>query len=252
LYDTDAQFAAKSMRRLARIVASADSFITISEFVKRDFERVYGTAKSVKAIHIGVRDFSAETPIEPADPPTPGFLFHLSRMSALKNVECLLAMMKLLPQRQLVLAGPRSGDSERTQRRALELGLNNVHFFFDVSTAEKAWLLQNCTALLFPSLAEGFGLPPLEALQSGKPVFLSTMTSLPEVGGTIAYYWPDFAPEAMAAVLQRGLAAWDVARDGGRARAWARRFTWTACAEAHVAEYLNALGFSRTRVAGTN
>ncbi len=242
LYDSDTRFAHKSKRRLDRIHRYADSFITISEFVRGDLIKAYGNAKPVQAIPIGVRDFSGETASPPADPPAPGYLFHLSRMSALKNVDSLLAMMQRLPQRQLVLAGARSGDSERTRAQAQAMGLNNVRFLFDVSTAEKAWLFQHCGAFLFPSLAEGFGLPPVEALQFGKPVFLSTLTSLPEVGGEVAHYWPSFEPGAMAQVLESALARWDPAADGERARRQAARFGWAPCIDAHVAQYLRLLG----------
>jgi glycosyltransferase involved in cell wall biosynthesis len=66
-----------------------------------------------------------------------------------------------------------------------------------VDDSVKAWLLANCEAFLFPSLAEGFGLPPLEAMHFGTPVFLSDRTSLPEVGGTQAGYFREFSASAM-------------------------------------------------------
>ena len=49
-----------------------------------------------------------------------------------------------------------------------------------------------------PSIAEGFGIPPIEAMAFGKPVFLSTFTSLPEIGGDVAYYFENFEPKNMA------------------------------------------------------
>ena len=242
LYGVDTGFAAKSKRRLDRIAAAADSFITISDYVRRDLQQAYGTAKPVSVRYIGVRDFTAETAEAPADAPEPGFFFHISRMAALKNVDSLLGMMACMPDRQLILAGARSGDSLRTQERALALGLKNVRFMFDVSTGVKAWLFKHCGAFMFPSLAEGFGLPPVEALLFGKPVFLSTLTSLPEVGGAVAHYWPDFDPLAMRHVVETGLVAWDPVADGQRAHDWSLRFGWDACADGHVAEYLKLLG----------
>ena len=241
LYGNDSGFAFKAKRRLDRIAATADSFFTISDFVRGDLQKAYGTAKPVEVLHIGVRDFSLQAEQPPADAPEPGYFFHLSRMAPLKNVSTLLAMMKLLPGQRLVLAGARSGDSLRVQDEALALGLRNVRFLFDVSNAEKAWLFRHCRAFMFPSLAEGFGLPPVEALQFGKPVFLSNLTSLPEVGGSIAHYWPSFEPAAMAAVVDQALARWDSSADAERAVAWARRFSWDACADAHVRAYLRLL-----------
>lgn len=74
-----------------------------------------------------------------------------------------------------------------------------------ISNEEKYWLLQNTTAFLFPSLAEGFGLPVVEAMSAGVPVFLSDLTSLPEIGGAEAYYWSGFEPEHMIKVMEDGL-----------------------------------------------
>jgi glycosyltransferase involved in cell wall biosynthesis len=65
--------------------------------------------------------------------------------------------------------------------------------------------MKNCTAFLFPSIREGFGLPPIEAMSFGKPVFLSDKTSLPEIGGEVSNYWTNFDPEYMKEVLLNGL-----------------------------------------------
>ena len=65
--------------------------------------------------------------------------------------------------------------------------------------------MKNCAAFVFPSLREGFGIPPIEAMRFGKPVFLSNNTSLPEVGGEHAFYWDNYSPDYMAQVLENGL-----------------------------------------------
>lgn len=244
LYGSDQGFMRKSNRRLARIVATHDSFVAISEHTRRDLQRVHGDALPVTVIHNGVRDFSQQPQERPNGAPEPGFLLHLSRMSALKNVDSLLAMMRRLPGRTLALAGARSGESRAVEAKARDMGLSNVRFLFDVSTGSKAWLYANCGAFLFPSIAEGFGLPPVEAMQFGKPVFLSTLTSLPEVGGDAAFYWPDFAPEAMAGVLERALAGWRGEPDAARMRAQAARFTWARCLDGYLSHYRALLGLS--------
>ena len=75
-----------------------------------------------------------------------------------------------------------------------------------VDEASKHWYLKNCTAFLFPSLAEGFGLPPIEAMSYGKPCFLSTNTCLPEIGGNMANYFIDMSdPEQMQSDFLEGL-----------------------------------------------
>jgi glycosyltransferase involved in cell wall biosynthesis len=82
---------------------------------------------------------------------------------------------------------------------------NRVFLTGRVDECTKQFYLSKCHAFLFPSIREGFGLPPLEAMHFGKPVFLSTKTSLPEIGGKHAYYWDNFDPEYMKTVLTDGL-----------------------------------------------
>ena len=70
----------------------------------------------------------------------------------------------------------------------------------------KHWYLQNCEAFAFPSIAEGFGLPVVEAMYYGKPIFLSPYTSLPEIGGDLATYFnPEFDPEGMQDEFIKGM-----------------------------------------------
>ena len=95
---------------------------------------------------------------------------------------------------------------------------------------------------LFPSMCEGFGLPPLEAMRFGKPVFLSRLTSLPEVGGKYAFYWDELEPEAMAAVVKKGLDEWRVSGSPDEVRRWSCRFSWEKCASDYVRLYLDMLG----------
>jgi glycosyltransferase involved in cell wall biosynthesis len=104
-----------------------------------------------------------------------------------------------------------------------------------VSPDELAALYRNAAALVFPSLYEGFGQPPLEAMASGCPVACSNVASLPEVVDGAARMFDPTKPEEIAAAVD------DVLRDpdpwvrAGLARA--AGFTWDACARAHDAVY---------------
>jgi len=82
---------------------------------------------------------------------------------------------------------------------------NRVYIYENISEDEKNFLIENSKALCHPSLAEGFGIPPIEAMYFEKPVFLSTLTSLPEIGGHCAFYFEDFDPKNMAKTLEQGL-----------------------------------------------
>jgi glycosyltransferase involved in cell wall biosynthesis len=82
---------------------------------------------------------------------------------------------------------------------------NRVFLTGKVDDIAKQFYLSKCHAFVFPSIREGFGLPPIEAMHFGKPIFLSNKTSLPEIGGQHCYYWDNFNPEYMKNILIEGL-----------------------------------------------
>lgn len=94
-------------------------------------------------------------------------------------------------------------------------------------------IVAGALALLFPSLDEGFGLPPLEALACGTAVVAADIPVCREVLGDQALYVDPHSAEALVT------AAWQVldGGDGAGRQEWARRFSWAGCAAAHVAVY---------------
>jgi glycosyltransferase involved in cell wall biosynthesis len=98
-------------------------------------------------------------------------------------------------------------------------------------------LYVHCEAFVFPSLAEGFGLPVVEAMHLGKPVFLSPFTSLPEVGGPEAYYFTDFDGASMRDILAKGLHDYQVNDKKQAIQAWSTRFDWSVAAASYVEVY---------------
>jgi glycosyltransferase involved in cell wall biosynthesis len=94
-------------------------------------------------------------------------------------------------------------------------------------------LYRRAAAVVFPSLYEGFGQPPLEAMACGCPVAVSNTTSLPEVCGDAAEYFDPESPEDIAAATVRALTGARV--EQGLARA--RLFTWDGCARRHETVY---------------
>jgi glycosyltransferase involved in cell wall biosynthesis len=233
--------------RLKQQLRRSDALVTITEHVAGDVRRALGWHGPLQVIHNGVRDFSTLPP-EPvpalqalAAPGGPGYLFHISRMTPSKNVEALLRMLAAWPGRHLVLAGPSEPRNTELQAQAQALGLTErVHLVTRPSDAQKAWLYAHCTAFLFPSLTEGFGLPPIEALHFGTPVCLSDRSSLPEVGGAAAHYWRSFEPAAMRQVVEQALQQHGPAQ-AAAARVQAQRFSWTRAAEAYLQAYLSLL-----------
>ncbi len=225
-------------RNLAALLGRTDQLVAISRHTAAELRRHARWRGPIEVIHNGARDLSAasQRPIEGVDDGRP-FLFHLSRMSPTKNPGAILGLARAWPEMRFLLCGPRSADTE-----ALERGndLSNVTLRLDIDDAQKAWAYAHCAGFLFPSLTEGFGLPPIEAMYFGKPVFLSRLTALPEVGGDAAFYFDGFDPQAMRRVVAAGLA--EAEARAADVRAHARRFDWDATARGYLALYARALG----------
>lgn len=134
------------------------------------------------------------------------FFFSLGDFIERKNFHSIVNMMKLLPDFNLIISGNNDKEYGNFIRQIIDKErLSNVFLTGKISDIAKQYYMKNCEAFLFPSIREGFGLPPIEAMYFGKPVFLSNKTSLPEIGGDAAFYWEDFTPQYMKDTLMNNL-----------------------------------------------
>jgi glycosyltransferase involved in cell wall biosynthesis len=229
-------------QRMVRRLRGSAAVVAITQHVADDLTRqLPRLGIPVTVIHNGVTDLTRARSRAVKGVGDRPFLLHLSRMAPSKNIEAILTMAAAWPSKPIVLAGATSSYTSDVQRMVAERKLGNVTVRLDLDEAEKAWLYAHCEGFVFPSLAEGFGLPPIEAMHFGKPVFLSRLTSLPEVGGDVANYFDSFDAAAMRAVVEKGLAGH---QQTGRAEALvqrARHFSWARCAEAYLALYIRLL-----------
>jgi glycosyltransferase involved in cell wall biosynthesis len=157
-----------------------------------------------------------------------------------KNQELLVRALALLPgDVVVVLAGHPEGYDGRLRALAAERGVaRRVRFLDHVGDGELEglWALAACGA--FPTRAEGFGLPILEALRRGVPVACSDLPVLREVGGDVpVYFHPDDVAGA-AAAIERAMADGDAARRGPERAAG---FSWRATAARTLEAYERAL-----------
>ena len=105
------------------------------------------------------------------------------------------------PDLKLVLAGKKDALYEKHEAEANKQGITDITFAGFVSEGQLRWLYQNCAAYVFPSLSEGFGLPPLEAMIHGAPVTASNATCIPEVCGDAAHYFDPTNVEDIARAI---------------------------------------------------
>jgi glycosyltransferase involved in cell wall biosynthesis len=230
-------------RRHRQCLFRAQRIIAISEHSRADLLKHFPTAPPSVVIHNGVSDLTraARTSV-PRLEGAPFFL-HISRMSPNKNVDSLLALAKAWPEKQFVLVGPANRHVLRHRAHCSEHDLRNVLILTDVDEAVKAWLYANCQLFLFPSKSEGFGLPPIEAMYFGKPVVVARRTSLPEICGSGAFYWDDFAPAAMRSVIEKVLRQVESGQwPAQRVRDHAMRYQWEQVAERYLQVYAGHIG----------
>ena len=197
----------KMLKKVNNNLKNADYLVCISEYAKKDVLEnkhllTFDKLKEIVVIHNGI-----ELPTSQ--------IYELGKFSFLKNKKYILnigvlfdkknqrTLVEMLPfiEEDLVLiaSDEKNPYSENLRNRIKELQLEKrVHFLKEISEDEKYAIIQNCTAMCHPSIAEGFGIPPIEAMAFGKPVFLSTFTSLPEIGGDAAFYFENFDPKKMA------------------------------------------------------
>lgn len=239
-------------RRLSYVrqnVARADVIVCISEFVASELMRHRAlldlkTSQRVEVIHNGIMlQCGAGQCSERIEQLCEvEYLLSIGVLQDKKRQHLLLEMLPHLPESlNLVLMYSGAHASYRAELDGLiEMHAlrHRVHLIESASSQEKQFLLAHCTALVHPSIAEGFGIPPIEAMALGKPVFLSRATSLPEVGGAEAYYFDDSIPGRMAAVLLEGLA--DYRADStkpDRLIAWAQQYDYRTMASCYAELY---------------
>jgi glycosyltransferase involved in cell wall biosynthesis len=146
-------------------------------------------------------------------------------------------------QRQLVIAGPHQPSTSPIGNVIQELDLGQrVTFTGYIRETDLPALYSAAEVFVFPSLYEGFGLPPLEAMACGTPVITSNASSLPEVVGDAALTVDPYDVDGLAAAIERALADEDLRAElRRRGLERAARFTWERAARETLAVYEQVL-----------
>lgn len=176
------------------------------------------------------------------------YVLSLSTRDPRKNLGRLIDAYDLLcaecgAQWDLVLVGASGWGTDEVTPRLQRSRPGRVLVTGHVPRADLPALLRGASALGYPSLGEGFGLPPLEAMALGCPVVTSNISSLPEVVGDAAVMVDPRDTEAIAAGLRRVLTDRELAEElRRRGQARARQFTWERTARETLAVYRKVAG----------
>jgi glycosyltransferase involved in cell wall biosynthesis len=179
------------------------------------------------------------------------FILFIGGVLPRKNLGVLLAALAQLrarlPDLCLVVAGPIGADSQPVLNLSQELGLgSSVRFTGYLPDTEVHELLASALCLAHPSIYEGFGLTPLEAMSAGCPVICSDAGALPEVATGAGLMVPPDSPEDWREAIERvegDAALRDSLVAGGHARA--EELSWDVCARRTAAVYAECLAAHR-------
>ncbi len=199
----------KSIRHTQRLIDQHDAIVCISEFTKKDvLTHCEIGNKPVYVIHNGIHHVNNPKNVSPPRVFSRPFLFGMGYVNRKKNYHTLLPILAKNQDIELVIAGKLDEPDyvKSIIETAEKMNISSrLHITGPISENDKAWYLSNCKAFVHPSLAEGFGAPVVEAMLFGKPLFLSKLTSLPEIGGNAAFYFPNFDGEIMNQVFNEGI-----------------------------------------------
>lgn len=239
----------KKLALLQEKIKRSKQIVYISEYAKSSTNKYLNIPESIPQVVIyNGNPIKSIKKIENVKTPSrlkKPFLFCIGQFLEMKNFHSLVGMLAMTKDYQLVIAG----NNDKPYRNVVETEIkkfkmeNRVILTGKISENEKHYYLQNCEAFVFPSLFEGFGLPPIEAMTYGKPIFLANRTSLPEIGGKYAFYWDSFDPESMAKTFEKGMDIFERSKEEyqKQLKARASNFSWERTAKNYLKIYNDLL-----------
>ena len=223
----DRAFEAYAIREFARSIRLADRVTTISDFSRHQIAETFDTDVSrIEVIYPGLSDPALRPSSRPIEQP---YALYVGATEPHKNVSLAVEAWRHTPGLDLALAIV--GQPGRAHEDVLRLAESDprVRVIGAVSDITLERWYQHAAIFVFPSLAEGFGFPPLEAMQRGIPVVAARAGPLPEVLGDAAIYhspdsWEELASGVIRILSDSNLRTSSIA--AGRERA--ARYTWSS------------------------
>ena len=228
-----------------RIARTSEHMIAISENTKREYQKFsHIPDNKISVIYESGEVYKGE--LEPYDVPYDEFIMYVGQQPDYKNLRRLAAahqeLLKENPNLGLVFVGRMNEDTKRNKAFYEKQGYKNIHFTGFIPDSQRDWLFTKTKAYVFPSLMEGFGLPPLEAMAYGTPVVSSNASCLPEVLGDGAEYFNPTDIHEMASVINRVINDEKLRSDMiARGTKQVAKYSWRRMAEQTHNVYMNAL-----------
>lgn len=214
--------------------------------VKREVEAFHKNIGDKVIVTYEAADKLQAGKVTPYETPHKKFLLYVGQQSDYKNIKRLGdAHQKLLekhPELGLVLVGRINKSAQATKNYFEKNNYKNIHFTGFVEDDQRDWLYENCAAYVFPSLMEGFGLPPLEAMQYDAPVVSSNASCMPEVLGDAAEYFTPTDIDSMARSIERVLSDETLRQELiEKGRVQRNKYSWKKMAQETLFQYMLAL-----------
>jgi glycosyltransferase involved in cell wall biosynthesis len=224
--------------------------ITNSEFTKSELLRLTNGRRedNVVPIHLGISEEWFNLSAAVAKPVEP-YIVHVGNIKPHKNllrlVDAFTQIMDRIPHQLFIVGqcdGFITGESAEFFSRVKAVG-NRIHLTGVVEQQKLLELVRNARVLVMPSIYEGFGFPPLEAMAAGVPTIAAKAGSLPEICGDAALYCDPQNTDDIAAQLSILLADRTLSDEFiKRGRQRAKLFSWDSCAEKTVSLLRSVLG----------
>jgi glycosyltransferase involved in cell wall biosynthesis len=228
-----------------RLYRSADAIICVSESSRTDLLQYYNVNRSkTRVVHHGVTQLVRDSELARSflDRIRRSYVLYVGTRHSYKNFSLLVEAYCATGVAQefdlVLIGGGPLNQEERNHIQRLGIGTQVVHFP-SPNDAILAEAYARAQLFVYPSLYEGFGIPPLEAMSLGCPVLAARSSSIPEVCRDAAIYFEPAEPDSLEKVLPDALNACDLNKRITRGRELATTYTWQACAEKTLEVYKN-------------
>ena len=229
-----------------RVLSTSTRILTPTWTVKRELEAFHKGIEDKVVVTYEAADKLQAGKVTPYDTPYKKFLLYVGQQSDYKNIRRLgdahQQLLETHPDLGLILVGRINKSAQMTKEYFEKKGYKNIHFTGFVEDDQRDWLFENCAAYVFPSLMEGFGLPPLEAMQYDAPVVSSNASCMPEVLGEAAHYFTPTEASDIARAVNDVLTD-DVLRNSliEKGKVQREKYSWHKMAQETLDQYNVAL-----------